>query len=56
MKMGGRGTSCFALGWALDLDASASDATTPDCADGMRIRAIRWLHPGHDLLFIKHSA
>jgi hypothetical protein len=31
-------------------------ARVPDCADGTRIRAIRRLHPGYQVLFIKHSA
>jgi hypothetical protein len=44
-----------ALGCALGLDASTVDASAPDCADGTRIRATRWLHPGYDGTFIKHS-
>jgi hypothetical protein len=45
-----------ALGCALGMDASAIDASAPDCADGTRIRATRRLHPGYELPFIKHSA
>jgi hypothetical protein len=44
-----------APGCALGLDASTVDASAPDCADGTRIRATRWLHPGYEVPFIKHS-
>jgi hypothetical protein len=44
-----------ALGCALGFDASTIDASAPDCADGTRIRATRWLHPGYQGPFIKHS-
>jgi hypothetical protein len=45
-----------ALDCTLDLDASTIDASAPDCADGTRIRAARWLHPGYEGPFIKHGA